>query len=145
MKKIIITLALTTLILNAFSQTKEEMAAIDLSAKIFRWEVAGFTDSLQKVFHDKLQVWGTSGAPVNKAEYLQRLSSPNFIHNSVTVEKSSAIVSDNTAVVNGDGIFVLTISGNKTTLLLSYTEVFTRADASKPWLLLSINAKQKSE
>jgi len=92
-----------------------------------------------------LQVWGSSGASVNKTEYIQRLGSPNFIHNHVTIEKSTALIADNTAIVNGDGIFDLTISGNKTTLHLSYTEVFTRVDGSKPWLLLFINAKQKSE
>lgn len=144
MKKIITTVIAFTAFMNAFSQTKEEAAVKALSATIFKWEVAGSADSLSAVFHDQLQVWGTSGAPVNKTEYLQRLGSPNFIHNNVTVENSAALVVNNTAIVNGEGLFDLTISGNKTILHLSYTEVFTRADASKPWLLLSIHAKQKT-
>lgn len=86
--------------------------------QIFKWEVAGLTDSLSTVFHDKLQVWGTSGDPVSKTAYLQRLSSPDFIHNKVTIEKSTAVNADNTAILNGDGIFDLTISGNKTNLHL---------------------------
>lgn len=145
MKIIITTIIAITAVFSAFSQSREEETVIDLSAQIFKWEVAGSSDSLRVVFHDKLQVWGTSGAPVDRTEYLQRLSSPNFIHNNVTIEKSAALIANNTAIVNGDGIFDLTISGNKTTLHLSYTEVFTRADASKPWMLLSINAKQKTD
>jgi len=145
MKKLITPILVLCSALNAFSQSKEDAAVKDLSAKIFKWEVARLTDSLNTVFHDKLQVWGSSGASVNKTEYIQRLGSPNFIHNHVTIEKSTALIADNTAIVNGDGIFDLTISGNKTTLHLSYTEVFTRVDGSKPWLLLFINAKQKSE
>ena len=145
MKKIIISIIVFTSAWSAFSQTTEEAAVKDLSAKIFKWEVAGLTDSLSSVFHDKLQVWGTSDAAVNKKEYLQRLYSPNFIHNKVTIEKSVALIADNTAIVNGDGIFDLTISGNKTTLHLSYTEVFTRANPSKQWMLVTITAKPKTE
>ena len=145
MKKIIITIFVCTSALSAFSQTNEEVDIKNLSAKIFKWEVAGLADSLASVFHDQLQVWGSSGGAVNKTAYLQRLSSPNFIHNNVTIEKSTALIADNTAIVNGDGIFDLTISGNKTVLHLSYTEVFTRANSLKPWMLLLINAKPKTE
>lgn len=145
MKKIITTIILFTSAISAFSQTKDEAAVKDLSAKIFKWQVAGLTDSLSSVFHDKLQVWGTSGDAVNKADYLRRLSSPDFIHNNVTIEKSTALIADNTAIVNGYGIFDLTISGNKTTLHLSYTEVFTRVSSSKPWMLVTITAKQKAD
>jgi hypothetical protein len=145
MKKIFITIIVFTSALSAFSQTNEEAAVKELSAKIFRWEIVGLTDSLRSVFHDKLQVWGTSGGAVNKPEYLKRLSSPNFIHNKVTIEKSAALIADNTAIINGDGVFDLTISGNKTTLHLFYTEVFTRENASKPWMLLTINAKPKTD
>lgn len=145
MKKIIITLIVFASVLKAFSQTNKEAAVKDLSAKIFKWEVAGHTDSLSSVFHDKLQVWGTSGDAVTKTEYLQRLSSPAFIHNNVIIKKSTAIIADNTAIVNGEGIFELTIEGNQTTLHLSYTEVFTRSDHSMPWMLLTITAMPKTE
>jgi hypothetical protein len=144
MKKIAIVTILCIASFSVFSQTSEVSNVKALSAQIFKWEVARLNDSLSSVFHSKLQVWGTSGAPINKAEYLQRLKSPDFIHNNVTVENSTALIVDNTAIVNGDGIFELTISGNKTTLHLSYTEVFTRINTSKPWLLLAINAKQKT-
>lgn len=63
----------------------------------------------------------------------------------MTIEKSSALIADNTAIVNGDGIFDLTISGVKTVLHLSYTEVFTRVNPSQPWMLLTITAKQKND
>lgn len=140
-----ITIILFTSVFNAFSQTQDETLVKDLSAKIFKWEVAGSIDSLRSVFHDKLQVWSTSGEAVNKTQYLQRLSSPSFVHNKVTVEKSTALIANNTAIVNGEGIFDLTISGNKTMLHLSYTEVFTRVNPSKPWMLVTITAKQKTD
>lgn len=130
---------------SAFSQRNQESDLVDISAKIFKWEVTVSTDSLREVFHEKLLVWGTSGEAVNKAAYLQRLSSPDFIHNRVTVEKSTATIADNTAIVNGEGIFDLTISGSKTTLHLTYTEVFTRVSASKPWRLLAIDGKLKED
>lgn len=145
MSKIIVTIIVFTSSLKAFSQINEEASVKDLSAKIFKWEVAGNTDSLSSVFHDRLQVWGTSGDPVNKTEYLQRLSSPAFIHNNVTIKKSTAVIADNTAIVNGEGIFELTIEGNQTTLHLSYTEVFTRINHSMPWMLLTITAMPKTE
>jgi hypothetical protein len=107
--------------------------------------VAGTSDSLIDVFHEKLQVWGTTGDPVNKTEYLQRLGSPNFIHNRVATEKSVAFIANNTVIVNGDGIVDLTTSGNKVSLHLSYTEVFTKQDDSKSWILLMITAKQKTD
>lgn len=145
MKHTILAILLCAAAFTSYSQTREEASVKELSAKIFKWEVAGSSDSLNRVFHEKLQVWGTSGEAVNKTGYLQRLSSPDFIHNNVTIEKSTALISDNTAIVTGEGVFDLTISGNKTRLHLSYTEVFTRIDPSKPWLLLAITAKSKTE
>lgn len=143
MKKLLVFTFISLFSTHAQSQNSDQKFLLDLSAKIFKWEVAGSIDSLKQVFHEKLQVWGTSGDAVNKAEYLQRLSSPNFIHNKVTIEKSTAVIADNTAIIHGDGIFNLTISGNKTVLHLSYMEVFTRSSSSKPWMLLSITAKEK--
>lgn len=145
MKKLLVFSLITLFSIHAKSQSPDQASVLDISAKIFQWEVAGLTDSLSSVFHDKLQVWGTSGDPVNKTIYLHRLNSPDFIHNNVTIEKSSALIADNTAIVNGDGIFDLTISGVKKVLHLSYTEVFTRVNPSQPWMLLTITAKQKND
>lgn len=145
MKKLVTSMVVLAATFPAVSQTNDETAVKDISAKIFRWEAEGLRDSLKGVFHDKLQVWGTTGGPVSKSDYLERLSSPNFIHNNVSIEKSTALVADNTAIVQGEGIFGLTISGNKTRLHLSYTEVFTRLNPGTQWMLLAITAKPKTE
>lgn len=81
MKKLLAFTFVSLFSIYAQSQPPDQKFVLDLSAKIFKWEVAGSIDSLKEVFHEKLLVWGTSGEAVNKAEYLQRLSSPNFIHN----------------------------------------------------------------
>lgn len=119
MKKLLVFTFISLFSIHAQSQTPDQKFVLDLSAKIFKWEVAGSIDSLKEVFHEKLQVWGTSGDVVNKTEYLQRLSNPNFIHNQVTIEKSTAVITEYTAIIHGDGIFDLTIPGNKTVLHLS--------------------------
>jgi hypothetical protein len=76
-----------------------------------------------------------------KKDYLIRLQSGNFIHNSIIVEENKATVTENTAVVTGKGRFGVTVSGNKADLHLDYIEVFTRKDATSPWKVLAIKAR----
>ena len=126
--------------LNGFSQTNEEKGLLDRSAQIFQWEISNKFDSLETVFHDKMMVIGSTGEAQSKTAYLQRLQSGNFVHNNINIEKANAIVANNSATVFGEGKFDVTASGKKISLHLSYIEVFTRIDSTKPWVLLAIKA-----
>ena len=126
--------------LTGFSQTNDEKMVLDLSGQIFKWEVEGKIDSLDKVFNDKFVVVGSTGALQTKAQYITRLKSGNFVHNSIEVQENSASVVDNTATVVGKGTFVVTAGGKKATIQLSYIEVFTRTAANQPWSVLAMHA-----
>ena len=125
---------------KSFAQQSTENDLLNLSAKIFNWEVQNKIDSLEKVFHDKFIVVSSDGSSSRKADYLKRLQSGNFVHNNIIVEESSAIVSGNTATVVGKGKFEVTAAGNPVSLRLSYMEVFTRESQEKPWKVLAMKA-----
>ena len=139
MKTILIAL-FSLFTLHAFAQTSKETEILNLSAQIFKWEVEGKIDSLDKVFNEKFVVVSSTGAQQTKAQYITRLKSGNFVHNSIDVQENSASVVDNTATVVGKGTFVVTAGGKKATIQLSYIEVFTRAAANQPWSVLAMHA-----
>jgi len=126
--------------LAGFSQTNDEKMVLDLSGQIFKWEVEGKIDSLDKVFNEKFVVVSSTGAQQTKAQYITRLKSGNFVHNSIEVQENSSSVVDNTATVVGKGTFVVTAGGKKATIQLSYIEVFTREAANQPWSVLAMHA-----
>lgn len=140
MKKTILLLTLLFTGLQSFSQTSSEKEILQLSNDIFKWEVDNKIDSLEKVFHEKFVVVGSDGNSQLKNPYLNRLKSGTFVHDAINVEENSAIVSDNTAIVTGKGMFSVTVSGNKIKLNLSYMEVFTRTDSKNPWQVIAMKA-----
>lgn len=125
---------------KSFSQSPAESDLVKLSAKVFEWEVQNKIDSLEKIFHDKFIVVSSDGSSQRKQEYLKRLRSGDFIHNSIDIEESEAIISGSTATVAGKGKFAVTISGNKISLRLSYMEVFTRLSFDEQWKVLAMKA-----
>lgn len=125
---------------KSFGQQNTESELLNLSAKIFSWEVQNKIDSLEKVFNEKFIVVSSDGSSSRKDDYLKRLRSGNFIHNNITVEESNAIVSNNTATVVGKGKFDVTVSGKQVSLKLSYIEVFTRENQNKEWQVLAMKA-----
>jgi hypothetical protein len=125
---------------QSFSQTSSEKELLKLSKKIFKWEVDNKIDSLANVFHEKFVVLSSDGGKQFKSDYLNRLKSGNFIHDSIDVEEDMATVSGNTAIITGKGKFTVTISGKKVALHLSYLEVFTRSNPKKPWQVLAMKA-----
>ena len=140
MKKTILLLTLLFTVIQSFSQTSSEKEILQLSNDIFKWEVDNKIDSLEKVFHEKFVVVGSDGNSQLKNPYLNRLKSGAFVHDAINVEENSAIVSDNTAIVIGKGMFSVTVSGNKIKLNLSYIEVFTRTDSKNPWQVIAMKA-----
>jgi hypothetical protein len=126
--------------LQSFSQSTSEKEILKLSDQIFKWEVENKIDSLEIVFHGNFVVVGSDGNGQLKNQYINRLKSGSFVHNSINVEADTAIVSGNTAVVSGKGKFSVTISGNKVELHLSYMEVFTRENNKKNWQVMAMKA-----
>lgn len=127
------------------AQTQPKQQVLDLSKKIFQWEVNGSIDSLESVFHPDFQVIGSNGEAQMKAQYLARLRLGNFIHNSIQVLEENATVAGNTATVAGKGKFAVTVNGQKVGLRLSYLEVFTRLNTKQPWKVLAMHASALSE
>lgn len=125
---------------QSFSQTTSEKEVLQLSADIFKWEVENNFTALENIFHEQFVVFSSNGMNQFKKEYLIRLQSGNFIHNSILVEENKATVTENTAVVTGKGKFGVTVSGNKIDLHLDYIEVFTRKDTASPWKVLAMKA-----
>jgi hypothetical protein len=137
----LLSLLITTIFATqGFAQSKEEKEILSLSRQICRWEVDNKIDSLEILFDEKFVVVSSNGERQNKKQYITRLRSGDFIHNRINVEKDTSSVANNTAVVVGKGKFSVAVSGNNRSLHLSYTEVFTRPDAKKPWKLLAIHA-----
>lgn len=139
-KQALIAVLLLT-VFQSFSQTTSEKEVIQLSADIFKWEVENNFTALETIFHEQFVVFSSSGMNQFKKDYLIRLQSGNFIHNSIIVEENKATVTENTAVVTGKGRFGVTVSGNKADLHLDYIEVFTRKDAISPWKVLAMKAR----
>ena len=139
MKLVIAIIALVTSS-RVLAQSNDEASIIKLSKQIFSWEVTNKIDSLASVFDEKFVVVSSNGESQSKTQYISRLKSGSFNHNSIEVEENTASVVDNTAIVVGKGKFTVTVSGSERSLHLSYTEVFTRPDANKPWKILAMHA-----
>lgn len=131
--------------LYGFAQSTNETKILTLSGQIFKWEVAGKTDSLEKVFDNKFVVVSATGNRQTKAQYIALLKSGTFVHNSIDIHENTATVVDNTATVTGKGTFVVTASGKKLSIRLSYIEVFTREGPDKPWTVLAMHASALGE
>lgn len=139
MKGLITTIAIL-FVLNGFGQTSDKTEILQLSDQIFKWEVENKIDSVANIFHEQFLVVGSDGTAQTKAQYIARLKSGNFIHDSIDVEDNKITVSDNTAIVIGKGKFNVTVSGKKASLHLSYMEVFTRTNANAGWKVLAMKA-----
>lgn len=110
MKKFLLAILLATG-LQSFTQATSEKLVLQLSDEIFKWEVENKVNSLNTIFHPEFIVIGADGNSQLKEQYIGRLKSGSFVHDSINVEESSAIVSGNTAIVSGKGRFTVTVTG----------------------------------
>jgi Domain of unknown function (DUF4440) len=138
--KALITFAVIFFALNGFGQSPEEAQVLTLSGDIFKWETENKIDLLENIFSDKFVLVNSAGINQTKDQYLTLLRSGNFVHDSIRVEKNMATVVDNTATVVGKGKFIVTHSGKRMTLILSYLEVFTRPNIDQGWKILAMHA-----
>ena len=121
------------------AQSTDEVIITRLSGKLFQWELANNTDSLEKLWNDKFLLISSAGEVQNKQQYLSNLKSGNFIHNNIETEQSSSTVVNGTGTVVGKGKFTVTVSGKRMTLQLSYLEVYSK-DNNGSWTLLALHA-----
>lgn len=121
------------------AQTPDEKAILNLSEKMFRWEVENKIDSLDKLWDQQFVVVGGDGQVQTKSQYLATLRSGNFVHNSIVVETNKASVANGTGTIVGKGKFTVTVSGKKKALQLSYIEVYTKNQAGD-WKVLALHA-----
>ncbi|NCD68557.1 nuclear transport factor 2 family protein [Mucilaginibacter agri] len=126
--------------LNGLGQTPAEAGVLELSKKVFNWEVDNRIDSLANLLDVKFTAFTSSGDKQTKEQYLAVLRSGNVVHNSIEVEESTATVVSNTATVAGKGRFRITVNGNKRNIHLSYLEVFIRLNEHTPWKMLALHA-----
>lgn len=123
-----------------FAQSKEEKNLQKLSMKIFRWEVESKLDSLGSSLDEKMIVLNSSGFTQTKTEYLARLRSGTFAHNDIQIEENKAVISGNTGIVTGKGIFDVSVNGKQSEIHLTYMEVFVRLSSRAAWRLLALHA-----
>ena len=119
-----------------FSQSADEKEVLNLSNKIFKWEVENNISSLQTLMSNKFSFVTSRGDIQNKEQYLKTLTSGNIRHDSVAVEKSMVTIVNNTATVIGRGKFYMTVSGSKIHRHLSYMEVFVKEKMG--WRLIAL-------
>jgi Domain of unknown function (DUF4440) len=139
-KKIAILLVVIFICIKGMAQSPAETQVLQLSTQIFKWEVDNKIDLIENVFHKNFVVVSSNGDIQNKENYIARLASGNFVHNSIDIEQSKATVVDNTATVVGKGKFVVTIAGTKIILQLLFIEVFTRKNKKSTWKVLAMKA-----
>jgi Domain of unknown function (DUF4440) len=138
--KVFLSFAALLFTLQVSAQSTAQSQVLTLSNNVFQWEVEDKIDLLDSVFANQFVVVNAAGESQAKAQYLARLRSGSFVHDSIQVEENNAIVSGNTATVFGKGRFVVTSAGNKIRLHLSYMEVFTKPTAKAPWQILAMHA-----
>lgn len=136
----ILTAALVMLAVKGFATSSTEKDLVQLSAKVFTWEVENKFDSISTAFDDKFIAYTSSGSRHTKSEYLTTLRSGKIMHDGVELEESEATIINNTATVAGKGKFTVTVNGTKKKIHLSYLEVFIRRNARSPWKMLTLHA-----
>jgi Domain of unknown function (DUF4440) len=138
--KIILTAAIILFTIKGFAQSPAVAAVLKLSAQVFTWEIDNKTDSLDNIYDEKFTAYTSSGDHQVKEQYMATLKGGKVVHNSITVEESSASVVNNTATVGGKGRFIITVNGSQKNIHLSYLEVFVRKNESSPWKMLALHA-----
>jgi hypothetical protein len=138
--KIILSLSLLFLATGVFAQTQTESELLNLSKDIFHWEVEGKFDSLATRFGDQLVIVSSTGNMRTKNEYLADLRSGKPVHKSIEIQQASTIINGTTGIVNGKGIFVVSINNTQATFNLSYMEVFVKDQLG--WKLIALHTSR---
>lgn len=122
----------------AHGQSADERKILQLSARIFEWEIHNQFDSLQFFLDDNFKVVTSRGDVQTKKQYITTLQSGTISHDTIRIEHTEVTTTGSTAVLIGKGLFQMTVSGNKVVRHLSYMEVFIKR--KNGWMALSLYA-----
>jgi ketosteroid isomerase-like protein len=130
-------MSIATMGLSADAQTTAENEILRLSRDKFRWKTEGQIDRLAELFDDELAFVHITGHISSKDEWIGELRSRRFVYNTIDVERASANVYGDTAVLVGRAAFKVTIRGGKGTYDLVYTEVYAKKNGR--WKLVNLH------
>ncbi len=122
------------------AQTKEETEIMSLSRKKFRWMVEANLDSLDVILDERLSYIHSNGWVQSKKEFLEDFTNGKLTYHSIDVKEVSARVYKRSAVVTGKAVAETTLSGNRSTVSLMFTEVYVVQKGG--WRLVSRHASR---
>jgi Domain of unknown function (DUF4440) len=119
-----------------FSQPKETEVVNQLHKKKFTWLINKKYDSLNLLLDDQVKYIHSNGWIQSKQEVMDDLKSGKLNYTAVTVEESTVIFYDKSAIVTGKGYFKGLMTDNtEFNIHLLYTEVYVKS--GKNWKLVS--------
>jgi hypothetical protein len=134
MKKIIL-IAITSISINSFGQSKQAEAVNQLHKKKFTWLINKNYDSLNWLMDEQLTYIHSNGWIQTKKDVIDDLKSGKSDYGSVVVEESTVSIVDKCAVVKGKGIYKgLMPDKSEFNVHLLYTEVYVKI--KKQWKLV---------
>jgi hypothetical protein len=134
MKKIIL-IAITSISINSFGQSKQAEAVNQLHKKKFTWLINKNYDSLNWLMDEQLTYIHSNGWIQTKKDVIDDLKSGKSDYGSVVVEESTVSMFDKCAVVKGKGIYKgLMPDKSEFNVHLLYTEVYVKI--KKQWKLV---------
>lgn len=120
-------------------QSPVEKYLLQLHEKKFRWMTEKKLDSLQTVLDDRLIYVHSNGWIETAKEVIDDLHSGKLAMNKVTVTEASVrIYKNNTGIINGKGVFNVTVNDKPIDINLYYTEVYIKKKNN--WVLVSRHA-----
>ena len=126
--------------ITGWAQTREESEVMGLSKKKFRWMVEAKLDSLEGLLDERLSYIHSNGWTQSKKEFLEDFTNGKLTYHSVDVKEISARVYKRSAVVTGIAALETTLSGNRSSTHLKFTEVYVLQKGD--WKLVSRHASR---
>lgn len=121
---------------TAKAQTATEIVGA-LHLQKFEWLAQKDTAALANLLHPEVVYIHSNGWHESKTDVLNNLVSGKLAYHNVLVEKATVRVFNQTAVVNGVGVFEVALNGTPLTIKLDYTEVYSYEAG---WKLVSRHA-----
>ena len=123
-----------------FAQTKDEDQIIAMSKNLFQWEMRSNADSIAAILDDGFIGVSSAGIRRNKTEYLANIKNPATIHNSMDIQETKVNIFGNTAILTGNGYFVITANNVQSTFHLFYMETYMKT--SQGWKLIALHGSR---
>ncbi len=126
---------------QAFSQNPDADKVNQLHKRKFVWMTAKNYDSLNWVTHETMNFIHSNGWTQSKKEMFEDMKSGKLNYTSISVQESSVLQYDKSAVVIGKGTFKgLMPDKSEFNINLLYTEMYVKV--KKQWKLVSRHASK---